>query len=52
MRHAHHHNPWSHGGRTNLDNALLVCGHHHRRLHDARYQTTRTGNLVHLRLRR
>jgi hypothetical protein len=49
---AHHTNPWSHGGRTDLTNALLVCGHHHRRLHDPRYQTTHQGTKVHLRLRR
>lgn len=48
----HHETPWSHGGRTDLKNALLVCGHHHRRLHDARYQATRNGNLVRLSLRR
>ena len=49
---AHHENPWSRGGRTDLRNALLVCGHHHRRLHDPRYQATRSGRQVHLTLRR
>jgi hypothetical protein len=38
---AHHTNPWSHGGPTNLDNALLLCGHHHRRAHDPHYDHTR-----------
>jgi hypothetical protein len=33
----HHPHPWSQGGRTDLDNALPLCGHHHRRAHDDRY---------------
>lgn len=39
----HHREPWSQGGRTDLDNALPLCGHHHRRAHDERYRTTFTG---------
>ncbi|MDG9672780.1 HNH endonuclease signature motif containing protein [Micromonospora sp. DH14] len=31
--HAHHIHHWADGGRTNLDNAVLLCGHHHRHLH-------------------
>jgi len=34
MCHAHHDLPWSRGGRTDLANARLLCGHHHRRVHD------------------
>ena len=49
---AHHQDPWSHGGRTDLTNALLVCRHHHRRIHDPRYQTSHDGTKIHLRLRR
>lgn len=49
---AHHEDPWSHGGSTDLRNAVLVCGHHHRRLHDARYLSERKGNRVVLHLRR
>lgn len=30
----HHPHWWSHGGPTNLDNALPLCGFHHRRAHD------------------
>jgi hypothetical protein len=30
----HHPHPWSRGGRTDLANALPLCGHHHRRAHD------------------
>lgn len=34
----HHPHAWSHGGRTDLANALPLCGHHHRRAHDPRYR--------------
>ena len=33
----HHPHPWSHGGPTTLNNALPLCGHHHRRAHDQRW---------------
>lgn len=33
----HHRLPWSQGGKTSLDNAVPLCGHHHRRAHDERY---------------
>lgn len=33
----HHRHPWSRGGRTDLDNGLPLCGHHHRRAHDDHY---------------
>jgi hypothetical protein len=36
----HHPDPWSCGGPTDLDNALPLCGHHHRRAHDRRYDMT------------
>lgn len=49
---AHHVDPWSRGGRTDLKNALLLCGHHHRRIHDSRYAVERSGTGVQLRLRR
>ncbi|BBH15797.1 HNH endonuclease [Nocardioides baekrokdamisoli] len=45
---AHHEDPWSRGGRTDLNNALLVCGHHHRRLHDTRYLAVKVGSQVQL----
>ncbi len=41
MTHAHHDIPWSRGGPTNLQNSRLLCGHHHRRIHDHRYNVTR-----------
>ena len=31
---AHHWDPWHTGGPTNLDNAVLLCSHHHHRAHD------------------
>ncbi|WP_232421849.1 HNH endonuclease signature motif containing protein [Nocardioides sp. Iso805N] len=41
---AHHENPWSLGGPTDLTNAALLCGHHHRRAHDPTYETIRLAN--------
>ena len=31
---AHHDQPWAHGGRTDTSTGRLLCGHHHRRIHD------------------
>jgi Domain of unknown function (DUF222)/HNH endonuclease len=31
--HPHHIAPWKPGGRTDLPNLVLLCEHHHRRLH-------------------
>ena len=31
---AHHLHPWSAGGRTSLDNLVLLCRHHHTVVHD------------------
>jgi hypothetical protein len=39
--HAHHDHPWSRGGKTNVQTGHLLCPHHHRRLHDPGYLTTR-----------
>lgn len=33
--HAHHVRAWGDGGPTELDNLVLLCGHHHRLVHDA-----------------
>jgi hypothetical protein len=38
MCHAHHDQPWSHGGGTTVERGRLLCGHHHRRVHDHRYE--------------
>ena len=37
MCHAHHDHPWSAGGPTDVDTGRLLCGHHHRRIHDPHY---------------
>ncbi|WP_148572969.1 HNH endonuclease signature motif containing protein [Nocardioides caldifontis] len=34
----HHRQPWPEGGPTDLENAAPLCGHHHRRVHDSRYE--------------
>ncbi|MDT9594930.1 DUF222 domain-containing protein [Nocardioides zeae] len=38
----HHWTLWSAGGATNTTDAGLLCGHHHRTVHDSRYETRRT----------
>ncbi|CAN5326994.1 hypothetical protein BH09ACT11_BH09ACT11_22160 [soil metagenome] len=50
---AHHLRPWSHGGRTDLKDAALLCSHHHHLIHDPRYhhEPTSSGRIK-LRLRR
>ncbi|MGC4805616.1 DUF222 domain-containing protein [Micromonospora sp. DT233] len=35
---AHHIRHWADGGRTNLDNAVLLCRHHHRQVHHHGWQ--------------
>ena len=35
MCHAHHIVHWADGGATSLDNLVLLCGHHHRLIHDS-----------------
>jgi hypothetical protein len=40
---AHHAKPWARGGRTELDNLLLLCPRHHKLLHDRAIQTTGSG---------
>jgi uncharacterized protein DUF222/HNH endonuclease len=37
---AHHIKHWADGGETSLDNCLLLCGHHHRLLHEGGWQVT------------
>jgi hypothetical protein len=38
--HAHHKHPWAHGGHTNLTDATLACGPHHRMIHNPAYTVT------------
>ncbi|WP_405430404.1 DUF222 domain-containing protein [Micromonospora sp. NBC_00617] len=39
---AHHIHHWADGGDTSLDNAVLLCGHHHRHVHHSEW-TVRLG---------
>jgi hypothetical protein len=39
--HAHHVRSWLRGGRTDLDNLVLVCSYHHRLVHDHGYRIHR-----------
>ncbi|MBM7784524.1 HNH endonuclease signature motif containing protein [Tenggerimyces flavus] len=36
--HAHHLTPWSQGGPTTRDNGVLLCGYHHRLIHQGAWQ--------------
>ena len=38
--HAHHITSWQTGGTTDLDNGLLLCGHHHRAIHNGHWTIT------------
>ncbi len=48
MCHAHHDVPFSAGGPTSVANGRLLCGHHHRRVHDPAYEHVRlaTGRIA------
>lgn len=35
---AHHIVHWSHGGQTSVDNLILLCSAHHRRVHEGGYE--------------
>src|SRR5215218_5294106 len=39
--HAHHLHHWARGGDTSLDNVILLCGPHHRLLHEHGYRAER-----------
>jgi hypothetical protein len=43
MTHAHHLHHWIDGGKTSLDNLILLCGHHHRLVHAGPWHITRDG---------
>ena len=43
----HHQDPWATGGATDLDNAVPLCGYHHRRVHDPSYHHTVTRDGAH-----
>ena len=44
MCHAHHDIPYSAGGSTSLANGRLLCGHHHRRIHDPMFRHEKLAN--------
>ena len=39
---AHHLTFWSHGGKTELANLLLICSFHHRLVHEHGWKVART----------
>ncbi len=41
---AHHLTPWSAGGPTSVADGVLLCGYHHHRAHDNRYNMGRLPN--------
>jgi hypothetical protein len=41
---AHHWKPWSRGGKTDLEDGLLLCPWHHHRAHDPAYDLSRLPN--------
>jgi hypothetical protein len=41
---AHHWDPWSGGGRTDLADGVLLCHHHHQRVHDDSLRAVRLPN--------
>jgi len=41
--HAHHVLPWLIGGRTDMDNLILLCEQHHVALHDGAYRIRKLG---------
>ncbi len=43
MTHAHHLVHWADGGPTNLQNMILLCGHHHRLVHAGPWTIRATG---------
>ncbi|MCZ6739624.1 MAG: HNH endonuclease, partial [Actinobacteria bacterium] len=40
----HHIQHWSHGGATDLDNLILLCGFHHRFVHENGWHITTNEN--------
>lgn len=45
---AHHIVPWSHGGKTDLHDGVLLCRHHHLLLHNNGWRFTRVEGALHV----
>ncbi|HWM32740.1 MAG TPA: DUF222 domain-containing protein [Pseudolysinimonas sp.] len=45
---AHHIDPWSHGGRTDIADGILLCRHHHMLVHNNHWRIHRDGTGYHL----
>jgi hypothetical protein len=43
--HAHHIREWENGGRTDLDNTLLLCVRHHHAVHEGGWRITRAADI-------
>lgn len=41
---AHHVVHWAEGGETSLENLVLLCRHHHRKIHEGRFHVRPTAN--------
>ena len=41
---AHHITPWSRGGRTDVDDGILLCRHHHLLVHNNGWEISRRGS--------
>ena len=41
---AHHIHHWARGGESSLDNLVRLCRHHHRLIHEGRFELERNGN--------
>jgi len=42
----HHITHWAHGGRTDLDNLVLLCAYHHRLFHEDGFSMRRRGGVL------
>lgn len=41
---AHHWDPWARGGKTDLADGVLLCTHHHHRIHETGHRAERLAN--------
>lgn len=45
----HHITHWAHGGRTDLDNIVLLCAYHHRLFHEEGFTMRRSNGVIEIR---